>query len=394
MKATDIVLIEGARTPFTRFCGSFRDISAIDLATIASKEAITRSKVELGEIDHVVFGNVIQSSPDAVFFARHVGLKTGVPTHAPALTVNRLCGSGLESITSAARLILSGDSQVVLAGGAENMSQIPYVIRGARTGLKLGAAPMQDYLWEALYDSYGDCTMSGTGENVAVRYGITREEADEHAYNSHQKALRSMESGILQEEIVPVSVVDKKTTRLVVRDEHPRTDTTRETLAQLPTVFKQGGVITAGNASGINDGGAAVVITSADYAAKRNLKPIARLVSWSAVGVEPKYMGIGPVDAIRHALTKANMSLNDLDLIEINEAFSTQYLACQKELGFDPAIGNVNGGAVALGHPLGASGTRIVLALIYELKRRNKKFGATSVCIGGGQGIAAIWEIL
>lgn len=394
MKATDIVLIEGARTPFTRFSGSFRDISAIDLATIASKEAITRSKVELEEIDHVVFGNVIQSSPDAVFFARHVGLKTGIPTHVPALTVNRLCGSGLESITSAARLIMSGDSEVVLAGGAENMSQIPYVVRGARTGLKLGAAPMQDYLSEALYDSYGDCTMSGTGENVAARYSITREEADEHAFYSHQKVLRAMESGNLQEEIVPVSVVDKKTTRLVVRDEHPRTDTTRETLAKLPTAFKQGGVITAGNASGINDGGAAVVMTSAEYAAKRNLKPIARLVSWSAVGVEPKYMGIGPVEAIRQALKKADMTLNELDLIEINEAFSTQYLACQKELGFNPEIGNVNGGAVALGHPLGASGTRIVLALLYELKRRNKKFGATSVCIGGGQGIAAIWERL
>lgn len=394
MNGTDIVLIDGARTPFTRFCGSFRDISAIDLASTAAKEALLRSKVEAEEVDHVVFGNVIQSSPDAVFYARHIGLKTGVPVEVPALTVNRLCGSGLEAITSAARLILTGDSQVVLAGGSENMSQIPHVIRGARTGLALGAAQMQDYLWEALYDSYGDCTMSATGENVAARYQITREEADEHAYHSHRKALLAMESGALQEEIIPVSVREKKQTRLVEKDEHPRADTTREALAQLKPAFKQGGVITAGNASGINDGGAAVVLTSAAYAAKRNLTPIGRLVAWSAVGVEPKYMGIGPVDAIRQALNKAGMSLADLDLIEINEAFSTQYLACQKELGFDPAIGNVNGGAVALGHPLGASGTRIVLALLYELGRRNKKYGATSVCIGGGQGIAAIWERL
>lgn len=394
MNGTDIVLIDGARTPFTRFCGSFRDISAIDLASTAAKEALSRSKVEAEEVDHVVFGNVIQSSPDAVFYARHVGLKTGVPVDVPALTVNRLCGSGLEAITSAARLILTGDSQVVLAGGSENMSQIPYVVRGARTGLALGAAPMQDYLWEALYDSYGDCTMSATGENVAARYQITREEADEHAYHSHRKALLAMESGALQEEIVPVSVMEKKQTRLVEKDEHPRADTTHEALAQLKPAFKQGGVITAGNASGINDGGAAAVLTSAAYAAKRNLAPIGRLVAWSAVGVEPKYMGIGPVNAIRQALNKAGMSLADLDLIEINEAFSTQYLACQKELGFDPAIGNVNGGAVALGHPLGASGTRIVLALLYELGRRNRKYGATSVCIGGGQGIAAIWERL
>ncbi|MFD0693532.1 acetyl-CoA C-acetyltransferase [Paenibacillus sp. GCM10027628] len=394
MKGTDIVLIEGARTPFTRFCGSFRDISAIDLAVIAAKEAMAKSKVESGEVDHVVFGNVIQSSPDAVFFARHVSLKAGVPVHVPALTVNRLCGSGLEAITSAARLILTGDSRAVLAGGAENMSQIPHVVRGARTGLALGAAPMQDYLWESLYDSYGDCTMSGTGENVASRYGISREEADEHAYNSHRKAVKAMESGVLQEEIVPVPVAEKKSTRLVDRDEHPRADTSREALAKLKPAFKQGGVITAGNASGINDGGAAVIVASAEYAAARGLKPIARLVSWSATGVDPKYMGIGPISAIRQALQKAGMTIADLDLIEINEAFSTQYLACQMELGFDPTIGNVNGGAVALGHPLGASGTRIVLALLYELGRRKKKYGATSVCIGGGQGIAAIWERL
>lgn len=393
MSQRDIVIIDGARTAFGKFGGPFKNLSAIELGTIAAKEALKRSQVEAEEIDHVVFGNVIQSSPDAVLLSRHVGLKAGIPKEVPALTVNRLCGSGLEAITQAARMIMTGESEIAVAGGAENMSQIPHVIRGARWGIPLFEAPMQDYLYEALYDPVGQVYMAETGENLAVQFGLTREEIDQHALSSHEKALQAMEAGRLGEEIVPIEVKDGKQTVIVDRDQHPRV-TSMEKLAKLEPKFKADGVVTAGNASGINDGAAAVVVTSADYAAKRGLKPIARLVTWAVAGVDPKIMGIGPCPAIQQALKKANLSLKEIDLIEINEAFSAQYLACQKMLDFDPAIGNVNGGAVALGHPLGASGTRISLSLIYELGRRGKKYGVSSLCIGGGQGIAAIWERL
>lgn len=393
MKANDVVIVDGCRTAFAKFGGPFRDISAIDLGACAAKEAMTRSGVEAEEIDHVFFGNVIQSSPDAVLAARHVGLKSGVPVEVPALTVNRLCGSGLEAITQAARMIMTGESKVGLAGGGENMSQIPHVIRGARWGIPLFEAPMKDYLYEALYDPYGQCFMADTAENLASQYGLTREEIDRHALGSHDKALAAAQKGIFKEEIVPVAVKTRKETIWIDTDEHPRA-TSMDKLAKLAPKFKTDGVVTAGNASGINDGAAMVVVTSGDYAQKRGLKPIARLVSWAVAGVDPKVMGIGPVPAIRKALQFANLKIEDLDLIEINEAFSAQYLACQRELGFDPAIGNVNGGAVALGHPLGASGTRVSLTLIYELGRRGGKYGASALCIGGGQGIAAIWERL
>lgn len=393
MTAKEIVLIDGARTAFTKFGGSFKDLSAIEMGAITAKEALRRSGVNKEEIDHVIFGNVIQSSPDAVLMARHVGLKAGVPEEVPALTVNRLCGSGLEAITQAARMIGSGESQIALVGGAESMSQIPHVIRGARWGIPLFEAPMKDYLYEALYDTYGQCFMADTAENLAAKYELTREEIDRHAVESHSRALEAMEKGYFKEEIVSVTVSERRETKVIDKDEHPRaTDLSK--LAKLEPKFKKDGVVTAGNASGINDGGAAAVVTYADYAEKRGLKPIARLISWAVTGVDPTVMGIGPVPAIRKALKLAGMSLQDMDLIEINEAFSAQYLACQKELGFDPSIGNVNGGAVALGHPLAASGTRISLSLIYELGRRGKKFGVSSLCIGGGQGIAAIWERL
>ncbi|RUS45732.1 acetyl-CoA C-acetyltransferase [Cohnella sp. AR92] len=391
MRAHDVVLVDGCRTAFTKFGGPFRDVSAIDLGVCAAKEALARSGVAAEEIDHVFYGNVIQSSPDAVLAARHVGLKAGVPEEVPALTVNRLCGSGLEAVTQAARMIMTGELKAGLAGGGENMSQIPHVIRGARWGIPLFEAPMKDYLHEALYDPYGQCFMADTGENLAVKYGLTREEIDRHALGSHEKALAAIEKGAFREEIVPVAVKERKDTVWIDKDEHPRA-TSLDKLARLEPKFKSDGVVTAGNASGINDGAAMVVVTSADYAQRRGLKPIARLASWAVSGVDPKLMGIGPVPAIRKALQLANLKIEDLDLIEINEAFSAQYLACEKELGFDPAIGNVNGGAVALGHPLGASGTRISLSLIYELGRRGKKYGASALCIGGGQGIAAIWE--
>ncbi|WP_276210623.1 acetyl-CoA C-acetyltransferase [Heyndrickxia coagulans] len=389
----DIVLLEGARTPFTELSGSLRGITATDLGAIAAKEAIKKSNISAEEIDHVVFGNVQQSSKDAHLLARHVGLKAGTPIDVPAITINRLCGTGLEAIVTAARYILTGEAEVVLAGGTENMSQVPHVIRGMRWGSPLGSPKVEDWLWDGLYDTYGDCTMAQTAENLAAKYGITREEVDRHALSSHERAKRAREKGYLQEEIVPVTVKGRKGDIVVKDDEHIR-DTSMEQLARLKPRFIENGVVTAGNASGMVDGAGAVVVASSGYAEQKGLKPIARLVSWNVVGVEPKYMGIGPVPAIRNALKKAKLSISDLSLIEINEAFSAQYLACQKELGFDLEAGNVNGGAIALGHPLAASGTRITTALIYELRRRKQKYGASAVCIGGGQGIAAIWEAL
>ncbi|KKB38004.1 acetyl-CoA C-acetyltransferase [Bacillus thermotolerans] len=389
----EIVVIDGARTAFTEFGGSFRNVSAIELGAAAVEEAMKRSKVDPEEVDHVVMGNVIQSSSDAIYMARHIGLKAGIPESVPGLTVNRLCGSGLQAIVNAAQMIQLDEANVAVAGGTENMSQVPHVIRGARWGIPLGKAPMEDYLWEALYDPYGKCTMSLTAENLAEKYNISREEIDAFSVRSHERALNAIEKGYFSEEIVPYTVKNRKKETVVKQDEHPR-PTTLETLAKLPARFKENGVVTAGNASGINDGAASLVLASGEHAEKRGLKPLARLVSWGVVGVDPKYMGIGPAPAIRQALKRAGMSIGDLDLIEINEAFAAQYLACQKELDFNPEIGNVNGGAVALGHPLGASGARISLSLIYELKRRNKRFGASALCIGGGQGIAAIWEVL
>lgn len=389
----EVVLLEGARTAFGTFGGALKDISATDLAVYAAKEALNRANVRADEIEETVVGNVIQSSSDAIFMGRHVGLKTGVKTETTGLTVNRLCGSGLQAIITAAESIYLNRSQVALAGGTENMSQVPHVIRGARWGLPLGQAKMEDYLWEALYDTYGGCSMAITAENLAEKYQISRQTVDEFALRSQKRALTAMNNGNFAKEIVPITINTRKGEIIVNQDEHPR-ETSMEKLSKLPARFKENGVVTAGNASGINDGAAMVVLASSDYAMKNNLQPIARLVSYSVIGVDPTIMGIGPAPAIKDALKKANLSVKDLDLIEINEAFAAQYLACQQELDFDPENGNVNGGAVALGHPLGASGARVSLSLIYELKRRNKKYGASALCIGGGQGIAAIWERL
>ncbi|WP_193648089.1 acetyl-CoA C-acetyltransferase [Bacillus cereus] len=390
---SNIVLIEGARTAFTEISGTFREISAIDLGAEAAREAIRKAKIDPEEIDQVVFGNVQQSSKDAHYLARHVGLKAGLPIHVPALTINRLCGTGVEAILTAARYIMNGEAKVVLAGGTESMSQVPHVIPGMRWGSPLGGPIIEDWVWDGLYDTYGGCSMAVTAENLAEKYRITREEIDSHALLSHERALAAMEKGYLKEEIVPITVPDRKGSKVVEEDEHVR-KTSMEKLGKLKARFIENGVVTPGNASGMVDGAAAVIVTSSEYAEENGLKPIARLVSWDVVGVDPKYMGIGPVPAIQNALQKAGLRMEDLDLIEINEAFSAQYLACQKELGFDPEKGNVNGGAIALGHPLAASGTRITLSLAYELKRRNKRYGASAVCIGGGQGIASIWERL
>jgi acetyl-CoA acetyltransferase family protein len=308
------------------------------------------------------------------------------------LTLNRLCGSGLQSMISGAQSMLLGEAEAVLAGGAENMSQAPYVVWGARWGLRMGNGQFHDSLWQALTDPYCGCDMANTAENLAEQYGISREEVDEYALRSQQAAGRAQQSCYFTAEIVPVEIASKKGPIEVARDEHPRPDTTAENLAKLPPVFRKNGVVTAGNASGIVDGAAAVVLATGD--AIRDRRPIGRIVSWGVVGVEPRIMGIGPAKAIPLAIEKAGLSMADIDLIEINEAFSAQYIAVERELGLDREKVNVNGGAIAIGHPLGASGARLGLTLLYELRRRGGRYGVASACIGGGQGIAVLFEAL
>ena len=380
----DIVIVDGARTPMAEYNGQFSDISAIDLGVVAAKAALERSGFAPEQIDQVIVGNALQTSGDAIYGARHVGLKAGVPKQVPALTLNRLCGSGIQSIIGGAEQILLGEATTILAGGMENMSQAPFVVRGARKGLRLGQSPMEDSLMVALLDTYSGLYMAQTSDNLARRYNITREQQDEFALRSQKCA--SEAKGKLAEEIVPVTV--RKTT--VTEDDHMRPDTTMEGLAKLKPAFAKDGFVTAGNASGIVDGAAMVVITTAENA--RNKKPIGRIVSWGIAGCDPDVMGIGPVPATKIALAKARMKLDDIDLIEVNEAFAGQILAVIQELGIDRDKLNVNGGAIALGHPLAASGTRLVLTVLYELRRRQKKYGLASACIGGGQGIAMIVE--
>jgi acetyl-CoA acetyltransferase family protein len=392
--AKQVFILGGARTPMTTHVGALKDFSAIDLGAIASKAALDRSGTKPEWIDHVVFGNVQQSSVDAHYGARHVGLKAGLPIEVPALTVNRLCGSGIQALISGAQQIQVEEAGFVLAGGMESMSQVPHVIRGGRSGFKLGQGKLEDWLWEGLNDPYAGCSMAITAENCAAKYGITREESDAYALRSQQLAHQAWTSGSMKEEVTPVEIKSKKGVVLVEQDDHMRPDTTLEILAKLPAVFKKDGVVTAGNASGIVDGAAALVIAGEDAVKVRGAKPLGRMVSWATVGVEPTLMGMGPAPAIRKALERAKLSLGDLDLVEINEAFAPQYLACEKELGLNRDRVNVNGGAIAIGHPLGASGARLVLTLLLELRRRGQRYGVASACIGGGQGIAMIVEAL
>ena len=390
----DIVVLSGARTPFGTYMGSLKDMSAIDLGVIAAREALKRAQVDPADVDQVVFGNVLQTSKDAIYAARHIALKAGAPIETPALTVNRLCGSGLQALISGAQSLMLGEGTIALVGGAENMTQAPFVIRGARTGLSLGEHQLEDYLWEALVDSYCGCGMANTAENLAEQYGLSRTQVDEYALRSQMTARAAQERGALAEEIVPVTVRDRKGKETVIdRDEGIR-ETSMEALAKLPSRFKEGGVVTAGNASGINDAGAALVLTTGAIARERGFTPLARLVSWGIVGVEPTVMGIGPAPAIRQALKRADLTLDQMDRIEVNEAFASQYLAVEKELGLDREKTNVNGGAISLGHPLAASGARLAITIINELRRNSLRYGAAALCIGGGQGIAAIFEAL
>jgi acetyl-CoA acyltransferase 2 len=394
MFITDAVILQGARTPMARYMGAFDSVSALELGALAGKEAIRRAGTDPDEFDHVVFGNVMQTSADALYGARHVGLKAGLPIETPAVTVNRLCGSGMESITQAAQRILLGEAKLVLAGGMENMSQCPHVIRGARTGFKLGEGKLEDSLMSGLYDTYCGFSMSETAENLAAEQGITRKASDEYALRSQQLAEKAFQSGFFKDEIVPVEVKKGKKSITVTEDDHRRPETTMEVLESLKPAFRKDGLVTAGNASGIVDGAAAVVMTHAKVAKERGWKPLGRIVSWATAGVPPQIMGIGPVPAIQKALALAQMKLDQLDLIEVNEAFAAQYLAVEKVLGINRDKANVNGGAIALGHPLAATGTRLVITLLNSLKQRGGKFGVASACIGGGQGIAVIVESL
>ena len=390
----DVFILGGKRTPMGEYVGVLKDISAIDLGAVAARGALESTGVKPDEIDHTVIGNALQTSGDAIYGARHVALKAGVPFDRPALTVNRLCGSGIQSIVSGAHMIQLGEAQTCLVGGMESMSQAPHVIRGARSGFALGQGKLEDSLMVALLDTYCNTPMAGTAENLARKFEISREEQDKYALRSQQEAKRATDAGFFAEEIVPVEVKTRKGSTQVSEDDHPRPETTLEGLAKLRPAFAQDGFVTAGNASGIVDGAAALVIAGEEFVKQRDLRPMGRIVSWAYAGVEPDIMGIGPVPATRLALEKAGLSLSDMDLVEVNEAFAAQYLAVEKELGLDRTRTNVNGGAIALGHPLGATGTRLVLTVLHELHRRGGRYGLATACIGGGQGIAMIVERL
>src|SRR6266571_1916398 len=368
---TDVVFLSGVRTGFGTFGGTLKDLSAIELGAVASKHALERSGVPPAEVGHSIFGNALQTSADAIYCARHIGLKAGLPIEVPAVTVNRLCGSGFEAIT-----------------------QGTHVVRGARWGLRLGpSAPLEDLLWEALKDPQCGLSMAETAEGLAEKYKLTRKEVDEVALASQQRAKQAWDACVFQDEVVPVTVKGKKGEPTEYRaDEHMRPNTTLEVLLSLKPYFRKDGLVTAGNASGIVDGAAATVIASADYAKAHGLKPLGRLVSWAVVGVEPKYMGIGPAPAARKALQKAGMKLEQMDLVEVNEAFAPQYLAVEKELGLDRGKTNVHGGAIAIGHPLAATGTRVTIHLLHALRRAKHRFGLGSACIGGGRARRSSWK--
>ena len=394
-KQTEIAIVAGARTPMGRYCGKLRDFSAMELGAVAARGAMERAGIDPKEVDHVVMGNAQQTSGDALYGARHVGLRAGVPIEVPALTVNRLCGSGMQSLVTAAQMIHLGESKVALAGGMEAMSQAPHVIHGMRWGVGLGEGKLEDSLMVALFDSYCGLAMANTAELYAEQQGITREMQDCFALRSQQLADAAYKAGRIQEELVPVALRNKRgepTGEMFTEDDHRRPETTIEGLRKLKPAFGKNGSVTAGNASGVVDGGAATVLMKMDEAQKRGMKPLGRIVSWGIAGVDPKIMGSGPVPATRIALEKAELKLDDIDLIELNEAFAAQSLSVEKELGLDRNKLNVNGGAIALGHPLGATGTRLVITLLYELRRRGKQYGLATACFGGGQGIAMVVE--
>ncbi len=393
--STDVVFLAARRTPFGTYGGSLKDLSATELGVHVAKAALAQSGVAPDRVEHVVFGNVLQTSSDAIYLARHVGLAAGAPTSTPALTVNRLCGSGFEAVVQGARLLAGGEAELVLVGGTESMSQAPLVVRGTRWGWPLGKPPpLEDMLWSALTDSWAGMPMALTAEKLAEQYRITQDEVDEFSVLSQKRFAAAQEAGRFADELAPVEIAARKGVVSLSRDEHPRPQTTVESLRRLPKVFKKDGVIHAGAASGVSDGAGALVMSTRAFAEAHGLRPLGRLLNWGFAGVDPTIMGIGPVAAFRNALARAQAKLSDFDLFEVNEAFAPQYLAVEKELGLPRDATNVDGGAIAVGHPLAASGARITMHLLYELRRRGARRGLGGACIGGGQGIAVMLESL
>ena len=392
--AENLVFLSAKRTPFGAFGGSMKGLSATDLGVAAAEAAIAEAGADKADYGHVAFGNVLQTSADALYLARHVGLRAGLPQETPAITLNRLCGSGFQGVVTGAEQILTGQAELVLTGGAESMSQAPFVQRGTRWGTPLGRTPkMEDMLWESLTDTFCNTPMALTAENIAEQFSVTQAEVDAFSLASQQRWGAAQDAGHFEAELVPVTIRSRKGEKVIDADEHPRPQTTLEGLAKLPKVFKKDGVIHAGAASGICDGAGALVLSSADYAQRKGLNPIASLVSWGVTGCDPTVMGLGPVESSKQALNRAGLSLDDMDLIEINEAFAPQVIGCAKALGIDPDRVNACGGAIALGHPLAASGARITAHLIHALTRRGGGLGLGSACIGGGQGIAVIVKV-
>lgn len=393
MPTETLVFLSGKRTPFGANGGTLRDVPTTDLAVAASVAAIEQSGVRPDQIDHTIFGSLLLTTPETIYIPRHVGLKSGIPIEKPALGLNRLCGTGFQVIVEAFHQMLAEETQVALVGGVENMSAAPYILRGARWGIRMGNQVLGDSLTEGLSDTYANVPMAITAENLAVKYGITREQNDAFSLRSQQRYAQGLKDGAFKQELIPFPMKDKKgNTTQFDKDEHPRPDTTLEILARLKPVFKKDGIVTAGSASGIVDGAAAMVVSTESFAKKNGLKPLGRLVSYGISGVDPIIMGIGPVPASRLALKRAGMTLGQMDLVEVNEAFAAQALSVQKELEISDAVLNVNGGAIAVGHPLAATGTRITQHALYELRRRQKRLALVSACIGGGQGIALVVE--
>ena len=389
---TDIVLVSAVRTAVGDFGGSLASMSPTDMGVVTAKEAIARAGIEPSDVDQAFYGSVIHTEPRDMYVSRTIALGAGVDKRAPALTVNRLCGSGLQAIVSGIQALMLGDAKIVLAGGAESMSRSAYILSSARWGQKMGDVSATDMMTAALHDPFGHGHMGVTAENVADKYDISREEQDAFAVESHRRAAAAIEAGYFDDQIVPITIKSRKGDIVFKTDEHVRTDASLENMAKLRTVFKKDGKVTAGNASGINDGASSLILMTAEEAEKRGLKPMARVVSYGHAGVDPSIMGIGPVPAMENALAKADLSVSDLEVVESNEAFAAQACAVTAQLGLDPAKVNPNGGAVAIGHPIGASGAIITTKLLYELKRTGAKYGAATMCIGGGQGIALIIE--
>ncbi|ACC70164.1 beta-ketothiolase BktB [Paraburkholderia phymatum] len=389
----EVVVVSGVRTAIGDFGGSLKDFAPTDLGARVVREALSRANVAGDEVGHVVFGSVIHTEPKDMYLARVAAINGGVSQHAPALTVNRLCGSGLQAIVSAAQSVLLGDTDVAIGAGAESMSRAPYIMPSARFGQRMGNASIVDMMLGALHDPFQTIHMGVTAENVAKKYDISRDAQDALALESHHRAAKAIEAGYFKEQILPITIASKKGDTVFDTDEHVRLNATADDFSKLKPVFaKENGTVTAGNASGINDAAAAVVLMERSVAEKRGMKPLGRLVAYAHAGVDPNYMGIGPVPATQKVLERAGLTVADLDVIEANEAFAAQACAVSKELGLDPAKVNPNGSGISLGHPIGATGALITVKALYELQRIGGRYALVTMCIGGGQGIAAIFE--